>query len=104
MRVAEEVDARQRRCTERERAFAVHAPPPGRRQLDEVGDGPGTALLREADQVEEDLRRRLRIRQGTVAGPRTCSEELRERGEPEARRATGEQATREPDGVDDGSG
>ena len=104
MRVAEEVDAGQRRRAERERALAVDAAPPRRRQLDEVGDRARAALLRETDQLEQDLGGRLRIRQRAVARARARPEEVRERGEPEARRAAGEQAAREPDRVDDGRG
>jgi hypothetical protein len=90
VRVEEEVDAGQRRRAERERPLPVDAASPRRRQLEQVGDGAGTALLREPDQMEQDLRSRLRIGQRAVARARTRAEEVRERSETETRRASGE--------------
>ena len=104
MRVPEQVDARQRRRAERERALAVHAATPWRRELDEIRDGPGAALLRQADQLQQDLRGRLGVGQRAVAGTRARAEELRERGEANPRLAPREHPTREPHGVDDRRG
>src|SRR6266508_3880813 len=100
----EEVDAGKRRRAEGERPLAVHAPLPRRRERDEVADRPRAALLREADQRDEDFRRRLRVGQRAVAGTRRRPEEVCERGEADARDPAGEQRAREPDGVDDGPG
>ena len=100
VRVAEEVHAGTLRRAECEMALPVHATRPRRRELDEVGDGARAALLRHPDQREQDLGRRLRVRQRAVARPRIGREAVRERGE--VRGLPAEQPPREPDGVDDG--
>ena len=83
--VVEEVDARTRRRAGGEQALRRQPARARRRQLDELGDGRRAALLGEPDQAQEDLRRRLRIRQRAVARPRRGAEEVRERREPGAR-------------------
>ena len=62
------------------------------------------ALLREPDQREQDLRRRLCVRERPVTRPRRRAEEVRERREPDALDPAGEHSPREPDGVDDRCG
>ena len=71
-----------------------------RSELLEVGDRLGAALLREPDQAEQDLGRRLGVGQRAVARARARAEEPRERGEPGPRGAAGEEPPCEPDGVD----
>ena len=102
--VAEEVDARPRRRARDERALRREPAGARRRELDELGDRARTALLRETDQREQDLRRRLRVGERPVTGPRRRAEEMRERREPDARDPAGEHSPREPDGVDDRRG
>ena len=58
-------------------------------------------FLREAEEREQDLRRRLGVRQSAVTGPRAGAEEVRERGKADAAEPAGEQAAGEPDCVDD---
>ena len=99
--VAEEVDARPGRRPGDEEALAGEPARPRRGEVDDVGHRPRAVLLREAEEREQDLRRRLGVRQCAVAGPRAGAEEVRERGEADAAQATGEQAAGEPDGVDD---
>ena len=73
-----------------------------RRQLHEVGDRLRSALLREPEQRDEDLRRRDGIGQRTVTRHSRRAEEVRELREPEPPRPTGQEALREPDRVDHG--
>ena len=101
MPVAEQVDARPLRRAGRQRPLRVQPPHPRRREVDEVGDGAGTALLRQADQMHERLGGRLRIRQRAMTGLRRRAEEVGERGEADTLRPAFEQPPREPDGVDD---
>ena len=101
MRIAEEVRAGSRRRAGDERALGVQAPRARRRQLDEVGDRLGPALLRKADQRDQDLRRRRGIGERPVARRRGRAEEVRERREAEAAGPAAEQAPGEPDRVDD---
>ncbi len=68
----------------------MDAPRPGRCQLDEVGDRARAALLRHPDQTEQNLRRRLRVGQRTVARSRVRRETVRERSK--VRRLPAEQA------------
>ena len=78
----------------------MHAARARRAELLEVGDGLGAALLRKADQAEQDLRRRLGVGQRAVARAHARAEEPRERGEAGPRGAAREQPPREPDRVD----
>ena len=71
--VAEEVDAGPLRRPEGEAALALHPPRLRGCQLDEVADGACAALLRHADQAQEDLGRRLGVGQRAMAGPRRRS-------------------------------
>ena len=96
--IVEEVDARPLGSAEREASLAMHAPRPGGGELDEVTDRAGAALLRHADQAQQDLGRRLRVRQCPVARTGVGHEAVRERSE--VRRLPAEQASREADGVD----
>src|SRR5439155_23277221 len=68
--VAEEVHARPLRRTECQVALPVDAAWPGGGQLDEILDRLRAALLGHADQAQEDLGGRLRVRERTVA--RAC--------------------------------
>ena len=102
MHVPEEVDPRPLRRAERQRALAVNAPGTRRREVDEVGDRPRAALLRQADQAQQDLGRRLRVRQRAMTRLRVGHEVTRERRK--IRRATPEQPPRERHRVDDGRG
>ena len=98
----EEVDAGPGRRPEREVALVEQAARPRRGERREVRDGAGAALLREPDQREQQLCRRARIRQRSVARPLRRAEKPCELAEPEARDAPGEERPREPHGVDDG--
>ncbi len=77
--------------------------PPGPRggELDEVGQRPRAALLREPDEPNEDLRSRHRVGQSAVARLGGHAEEVRERGEPDAAEPVAEEPPREPHRVDD---
>ncbi len=99
MTVPEEVDARRGRSAEGERSFRIDLAHTRCGQVDEVRHGACTPFLREPDQLQEDLRRRLRIGKCTVTRARLRAEELRERAEPGAAGPPGEQATREADRV-----
>ncbi len=78
-------------------------PPRARRgELDDLGERPRSSLLREAEQRDEDLRRRDGVRQRAVARLARRPEEMRELREREALAAAMQEATREPDRVDDG--
>ena len=68
----------------------------------EVGDRPRAAFLREPDQREQHLGRRLRVRKRAVARLHRRADEVRELGEARARHAPREQAPRERHRVDDG--
>ena len=85
-RAAEAVDAGPGRRAERERALLVGAANARRREPLEVGHGGRAAFLREADERDEDLRRRLRVGERPVAGLDRRAEEARERGEARATR------------------
>ena len=77
------------------------APRPRRGERDEVGDRSRTALLREPDQHQQNLRGRLRVGQRAMTRPHVRSDEVRELRERRTRHAPREQAAREADGVDD---
>ena len=79
-----------------------HASRARRRQRDELGDRAGTALLREPDQREQDLRGRLRIGKRAMARLHRGAEEVRELCERCARHTPGKHTPRERDRVDDG--
>ena len=100
VRVAEHVGARRRRCLRDERALGVEAAGPRRRQLDEVGHRLGPALLREADQGDQDLGGRLCIGERPVTGLDRRPEEVREVREAEPLRPAAQQPPGEPDRVD----
>ncbi len=100
MAVAEEVDAGPGRGAAHEVPLAVHAARARSRQLLEVGDRAGAALLREPDQREQDLRGRLGVRERAVAGRDRRAEEVRERGQAHPLDASPQQVARERDGVE----
>ena len=75
-----------------------------RSELDDVRERACAALLGEPDEHDEDLGRRAGVGQRTVARLGRDAEEVRQRGEPDTARALPEQASREPDGVDDRRG
>ena len=60
-------------------------------------------LLREADEGDEDLRGRLRVRKRAVARAHGGAEEVGERGEADARAPAGEQPPGQAHRVDDGA-
>ena len=99
---AEDVDAGARGRAEDQRALVVDATAPRRGEVDEVGDRARAALLREADERDEDLGRRLRVRESAMARAHRRAEEVRERREPDASDAPGEQPPGEADRVHDG--
>ena len=70
-------------------------------ERDELGDRARAALLREPDQREQHLGRRLRVRQRAVARLHRRAEEVGELREARARHAAGEQPPRERHRVDD---
>ncbi len=72
---AEEVDTGPRGRSEDERALVVGAARTGRSEALEVGDRARATLLRQGYERDEDLRRRLRVRQGAVTGLGGGSEE-----------------------------
>ena len=87
--------------SERERALVVDTPRARRREPAEVGDCPGASFLGEADQPQENLRGRLGVRERAVARPRGGPEEMRQGAQARPRHAPGQQAPRQPYGVDD---
>ncbi len=99
--VAEEIDAGSRRCSEREVPLVEDASRTRRRERDEIGDGSCAALLREADQGEQHLRRCLRVGQSPVARLHRGAEEIGELPEARAGHTAGKQPPRERDRVDD---
>ena len=99
--VAEEVDPRPLRRSRDERALARKPAGARRREVGKLGDRARTTLLRETDQREQDLRRRLCIGERPVTGPRRRAEEVRERCQPDTLNSVGEHSPRQPDGVDD---
>ena len=93
--VAEEIDARRRRRPRDERALRVQPACPRRGQLDEVGDRPGAALLREPEQRDQDLGRRERVGQRAMARLATsCRRSARAAGARSARSGGGAAAAR----------
>jgi hypothetical protein len=98
VRVSEEVDTGALRRPERERTLPLHAARPGRGQLAQLGDRAHSSFLRQANQAEQDLGRRLCVWERAVAGARRGDEPVRERGE--VRRPPAEQLAREANGVD----
>ena len=66
MGVAKEVDARYGRRAERERPLGVDLAHARGGEVDKVGDGERTALLSEADQLQQDLRGRLSVGERAV--------------------------------------
>ena len=103
MAVAEQIDARRRRRAEGKAPLRVHLPHARRSEVDEICDRARATFLREPDQLNEDLRRRLRVRQCAVAGLGCGPEEVRKRSEPRAAGTAFEEPACEPDGVDDRS-
>ena len=91
------------RCACHEPALRVQPPRPRRRQLDEVGDGSRSTLLRETDQMDEHLRGGAGIGQRPMTRSRRHAEEVGQLGEADPPRTPVEEPPREPDGVDDGS-
>ena len=83
--VAEEVDAGALRRAERELPLVPDAARPRRRERDEVGDRACAALLREPDEREQHLGRRLRVGERAVARLHRRAEEPRELREADAR-------------------
>ena len=88
----------------RQRALVVHPPRSGGGEPAEIRDCPGSTLLGQADEAEEDLGRGLGIRERPMAWRGGRAEEMREGGEARARDASRQQAPSEPDRVDDGRG
>ena len=89
--VAKDVDAGPRRRAEDERALLVHTAPSGRGELDEVGDRPGSSLLRQSDERDQDLGGCLSVGKRTVARSHGGSKEVGERRETDAGSAAREQ-------------
>ena len=104
MPVAEQVDARRGRRAEREVPLPVHLAHTWRGEVREIRDRLGSTFLREPEQPDENLRGRLCVGQRAMTGGDSGAEEVRERRESEPRAATGQQAPREPDGVDNRAG
>ena len=102
--VAEEVDPRPLRRSRDERALARQPARARRREVGQLGDCACATLLRETDQREQDLCRRLCICECPVTRPRRRAEEVRERREPDALDPAGEHSPREPHGVDNRCG
>ena len=93
--VVEQIDTGSRRRAEREVPTVPDPARPRRAERDEVGDGAGAPLLGEADQREQHLGRRQRVRKRAVARLSRRAEEVRELGEARARHASREQPTGE---------
>ena len=93
--VAEEVHTGPRRCAADQRALAVHAALARSGQRAQVGYALGSQLLREPDQVEQDLGGRLGVGQRPVAWGGRHAEQLREGGEADLADAASEQAAGE---------
>ena len=102
VRVAEQVDAGGRRRAGRQRPLDVELAGARRGELDEVGEGARPALLRETDQAQQDLGRRLRVGQRAVTRLDRRPEEVGERRQPDAPGSVAEHAPGEPDRVHDG--
>ena len=94
MPVAEQVDAGPRRCAVDERPLGVDPARLRRREVAELGDRAGPALLGEPDQRQQDLGRRLRVRERAVARAARRPEEVRQGRERAAGRPAGEQSPR----------
>ena len=82
----------------------MQAPGSRCRQVDKIRNRPRPSLLGEPDQRNQDLCRGRGVGESTMTGRHSRSEEVRERGESEARRSPAEQPPGEPHRVDDGSG
>ena len=100
--IAEEVDAGTSSALRpRAQRFAVQRGEPRRGELDDVADRPRAALLREADERDEDLSRGPRVGERAMARLDVLvPKKLRERREADPRAPSREQPPREPDGVD----
>ena len=85
----------------REVALVEHPPRTRCRQGDKLGDGARAAFLREADEREQHLGRRLRVRQSAVARLHRRPKEVGELPEARAGHAPREQPSCERDRVDD---
>ena len=96
----EEIDTGGRRRAECERALVVDAARARRREPAQVGDGPGAPFLGEADQPQENLCGRLGVGERAVARPRRGPEEVRQGAQTRPCDPAGQQASRQPDGVD----
>ena len=79
----------------------MQAPRPRGSQLRKIADRPRAPLLREPDQREQNLRRRLRVGERAMARADRRAEEVGERREADSSHPAVQQAPREPDGVDD---
>ena len=90
--VAEEVDARTGRGSMRKGALPVDAALARRGKRPELGEASGAELLGEADQVDEDLGRRLGVRERAVTRGGRDAEEVRERRQADTPHPTLEQA------------
>ena len=77
---------------------------PRRGELDHLGERPRPALLREAEERDQDLCRGERVRKRTVAWIGRRAEEVRELREREALASPMQEPPGEPDGVDHGRG
>ena len=99
--IAEEIDTRSGRCPGDERPLPVQPSGSRRGELDDVAHRSRAALLREADQRDEDLRCRLRVGERPVTGLDTRAEEVRKRREADPLDPPLQQPPREPDRVDD---
>ena len=76
--VTEDVRPGRGGCQGDERALSLQASGPRRRQLDEIGDRLGAALLREPDQRDQDLCGRLGVGERAMAWRRqTCRRSAR---------------------------
>ena len=79
-----------------ERPLRVHAPGLRRREGEDVRDRAGAALLRQPQEVDEDLGGRLGVGQCAVARPGRGAEEPREGGETDPFGPAGERPPGEP--------
>ena len=78
----------------------MEPPRPRRSELDDLGERPRAALLREPEERDEDLRRRERVGQRAMARLARRAEEVREPRQREALAPPVQQAPGEPDRVD----